>query len=146
MIERLPCTDALASQLFTSLKLDGFFPDLDPEHVEKLFPRSGLFAYPVETAIIKQDTEAKALFLIHEGSVNVLRWEGLKSKKVATLRKGEIFGEIGLIKGGKRSASVVAAEDSLVFRLAREDMDYLLRHNKALGEHLSQLAAKRLAR
>lgn len=145
MIDRLPCTESLAAELFKALKLDGFFPSLDADQVEKLFPRSGLFTYPKETAIIKQDTEAKALFFIHEGCVQVLRWEGLQSEKVATLKKGELFGEIGLVKGGKRTASVIAAEDSLVYRLAREDMDYLLKNNKALGQHLTQLAAARLS-
>jgi CRP-like cAMP-binding protein len=63
---------------------------------------------------------------------------------LATLGPGTLLGEIALLRDGSRTATVVAAVDCQIYRLVFEDLQYILKNNPALGEHLRALAQKRL--
>lgn len=56
-----------------------------------------------------------SFFVILEGTVDVVKGH----RAVATLGAGEFFGELGVIDGGRRSASVVAASHVKALRLSR---------------------------
>jgi CRP-like cAMP-binding protein len=141
-IKRLKIDKAVAQRLNEALRLDGFFPEFTEEHVEKVFPRSGLYAYPKGASIVVQAARGRDLFVLQSGTLAVFREEGSGSRRVADLKEGDIFGEIGL-RDGVRIATVSALVDSQVFHLAYEDIQYLLEHNHDLGDHLDSLAKQR---
>jgi len=62
--------------------------------------------------IIAEGEEGKTAFLIVSGSVEVIIGEGSKSRVLATLGAGEVFGEMCLIEPGPRSATVKATADT----------------------------------
>ncbi len=62
--------------------------------------------------IIAEGEEGKTAFLVVSGSVEVTIGEGSKSRVLATLGAGEVFGEMCLIEPGPRSATVKAAADT----------------------------------
>ena len=60
---------------------------------------------------------ADAMFVLECGRVEVLKtWSG-RTRRLATLERGDCFGEMGLIDFGPRSASVVAVEFSRALRI-----------------------------
>lgn len=58
--------------------------------------------------IISEGEEGNSAFLIINGSVEVIVGEGKKAKTVATLKDGDVFGEMSLLEPGPRSATVKA--------------------------------------
>ncbi|WP_042689192.1 cyclic nucleotide-binding domain-containing protein, partial [Azospirillum sp. B506] len=62
------------------------------------------------------------------------------------LRPGDLFGEMSLLTGQPRSASVVACTDSVVFEVARAHLDPVLRRRPELAERLAELMAERQSR
>jgi CRP-like cAMP-binding protein len=54
---------------------------------------------------------------------------------------GEVFGEISLLTGQGRSATVSAALDSVVFEIHRADLDPILRRRPELAEALAAVMA-----
>jgi CRP-like cAMP-binding protein len=62
--------------------------------------------------IIAEGDEGNTAFLIVAGSVEVSIGEGSKSRALATLNAGEVFGEMCLIEPGPRSATVKATADT----------------------------------
>ena len=62
--------------------------------------------------IIKEGDKATCCYVITKGAADVILNKGKKSEKlIATLREGDLFGEIGLLeKDSKRTASVVASK------------------------------------
>lgn len=142
-IKRLKIDKAVAERLNQTLRLDGFFPEFTENHVEKIFPRSGLYAYPKGASIVVQEAPGRDLFVLQRGNLAVFRKDGGGSRRVADLKEGDIFGEIGL-RDGVRIATVTAQEDSQVFHLAYADIQYLLEHNNDLGDHLDTLAKQRM--
>ncbi len=69
----------------------------------------------------EEDDEHQTFFIIVSGSVyvTVLSSEG-KQAILATLRSGEFFGEMAILDGEPRSASVVAAEKCALLMLYRK--------------------------
>ena len=143
MIRKLKVDDHVASLLNQALKLEGFFPEFKEEHIEKIFLRSGLYFYPKGVNVVEQAAKGRDLYVIERGNLAVIRKDGDTSRCIANLKEGDIFGEIGLLQG-VRIATVVAEEDSKIFRIVHADIQYLLKHNHALGAHLDQLAKTRL--
>ena len=140
----VPIDEDCAALLFRALKLEGFFPEFTAYVVGKIFPHSALQSYPDDSPVIRQGELGRDLFVIQSGEVSVTVEFGSAGAQVATLGPGDIFGEIGLVKDGVRSASVTAGAGCRIFRLSFTDMQYLLQNNAALGRHLQSLATSRL--
>lgn len=134
--------DQAAAHLAQVLKLEGFFLEFKAEQVRGVFPTSTLDLYPQEYRLITQGESGRDLFVIYSGRVSVIR--PFVAGTEIVLNAGDMFGEIGLVRDGVRTATVIALEESRIFRLTYQDLQYLLSSNPALGEHLTQIAYHRL--
>ena len=141
---RVAANNDVAAVVSKALKLEDFFPEFEADHLQKLFPRSGLYRYPLEAPIIQQGETGRDLFVVYSGAVRVQQSFGTAAASLDTLGPGALIGEIALLKDGRRTATVVAAAESQVFRLVFDDLQYILKNNEALGDHLRGLAEKRL--
>ena len=59
------------------------------------------------------------------------------------LESGEFFGEMGVLTGGRRSASVVALTDSSLLELKAEDFKRLLQAHPSIEQTLNEVIAGR---
>ncbi|MBI5201049.1 MAG: cyclic nucleotide-binding domain-containing protein, partial [Elusimicrobia bacterium] len=118
-------------------------PELTPDEARMLFPRSARERYPVNSPVVSQGEAGRDLYVIQSGTVCVTQTFGSAGGQLSNLSAGDIFGEIGLVKDGVRHATVLTMTDSVIFRLAFQDVQYLLKNNAKLGEHLQALATSR---
>jgi len=72
--------------------------------------------------LVQQGDPGDSLCIIAEGTVEVRR----DGRVVAQMTAGEFFGELSLIDGEPRSATVVAVEDVVLLTLSSSDFDSLL--------------------
>ena len=80
--------------------------------------------------IIEEGTLGDCAYIIEEGSVEVSKLTPHGDKQVlGVLEKSEIFGEMGLIDGLPRSATVTALEDCVVSVFSQETFNNLADHN-----------------
>ena len=96
-------------------------------------------------AITRQGAEAHWLYIISKGVADVrvsVDGTGL-SEKVATLREGDYFGEMGLMAGEPRTATVIAQTDVECYRLDKDAFDEILRRRPQIAEDVSHLLAQR---
>ncbi len=91
--------------------------------------------------LIRQDTAADALYLVEIGRFDVLR----DGQKLAEIGPGETVGEIALFTGGTRTADVIAARDSVVYRFAAEAYETALTKTPAFSAAVARVLARRLA-
>lgn len=70
-------------------------------------------AYEPHELIVRQGDDDRTLFLIEVGDVAVR----LGGRHLATLPAGDIFGEVGFVSGGRRTASVFAGTAGCTLRL-----------------------------
>jgi CRP-like cAMP-binding protein len=81
-----------------------------------------------------------AFFFIDSGEATV----SCKGVQLATLGPGDYFGEIALIDGGPRSATVTAATDLVCYGLTFWEFRPLVEKNSTIAWKLLQALAKRL--
>lgn len=143
MPEALPVDEPAAAAVFFSFKLDGFFPEFSAELCAKVFPRSGVALFAPGERLLEQGAGGRDLYLVLAGRVAVRRGPDGAQAELARLGAGEVLGEIALLNDGVRTASAVAVEPTRAFRLAYEDMGYVLQHNPALAAHLRAIAERR---
>ncbi len=88
---------------------------------------------PKGTELLREGEGGEDMFIIKKGAVDIYKGEGLSKRKIAHLLPGSHFGEIALIEGGPRTATVVALEDSELLTLNRKDLEGLLSQNEHIA-------------
>lgn len=121
-----------------------FLADLDrtdkaflADHIREQWYESG-------EEIVRKGDSGTDFYIIDRGTVGVYLDEKPASS-VATLRHGDFFGEMSLMTGEPRSATIVAEEETLLLALSRETMSHLLHENAAVAKRLSESLAERVA-
>jgi small-conductance mechanosensitive channel/CRP-like cAMP-binding protein len=104
--------------------------------------------YVVDDVISREGDVSDSLFILAEGHVTIYR-EGTAANpgrtQLAALAAPDHFGEMGLLTGQARAATVVADGDVLCYRLEKRGFDAILKARPELAEPLSQVLATRLA-
>jgi CRP-like cAMP-binding protein len=78
------------------------------------------------TALIREGDPGRGLYVVLAGEVEVVKGEEPFDQTLATLRAGDVFGEISLLRGTPATATVRAARPSTVLFLAREYFERLI--------------------
>jgi CRP-like cAMP-binding protein len=76
--------------------------------------------------VFREGDEGDAWYVVFDGTANVMKTAGSTSTRIAALGAGACFGEMAILDGLARSASVVAEGPLTVFRFRRERFDNLL--------------------
>jgi CRP-like cAMP-binding protein len=92
------------------------FAGLSPEELEAVASRVEVRAYPPETAVVTEGEPGEEFFLVLEGDLRVVRG-GVEQ---ATLGPREFFGEMALLSGQPRSATVESVGETLLGALSRQ--------------------------
>lgn len=121
-----------------------FFAPLTMGQVEKILPSIMLYSYDPGETVFSQGQKGDAFYIVYKGAVDISirRWLVLK-KKVASLKAGDFFGEIALISDEPRTATVTAAEPTLLFTLIAEDFKFVLAENPAAAEEMGRISRRR---
>ena len=90
--------------------------------------------------VIMEGSGGAAFFIIESGEASV----SSKGVNLATLGRGQYFGEVALIDGGPRSATVTAATDLVCYALTFWEFRPLVERNGTIGWRLLQALAKQL--
>ncbi len=94
-------------------------------------------------AMTRQGAEAHWLYLIEDGTARVLVSDAGLEKEVAKLGRGSFFGEMSLLTGERRSATVVAEGDVECYRLDKASFQAVLEKRPKLAEDLAALLSRR---
>lgn len=145
MPRRQRVDDAAAQAVYDGFRLAGFFPEFNGELCSKVFPRSAVEEYALDERLLVQGDGGRDLFLLLSGRVSIVQEMGSMAAELATLEAGAVVGEVALLRDGVRTASAVALTPTRAFRLAFEDVGYVLQNNPPLHAHLEELARRRTA-
>jgi CRP-like cAMP-binding protein len=102
--------------------------------------------YVAGERICAKGDAADSLYILAEGSVRVVDVDAAgQETELAELSAPAYFGEMGLLTGQPRGATVVAANEVLCYRLDKAGFDAILRARPQIVEALSALLAQRQA-
>jgi small-conductance mechanosensitive channel/CRP-like cAMP-binding protein len=93
--------------------------------------------------IVRQGEEGASMFVVLSGSVRVVLEPS--GQQVAILGAGEFFGEMSVLTGEPRTATVIAIGDVHLLEIVASDMRQLMQSTPGLLEHIGEIVAARRA-
>jgi CRP/FNR family transcriptional regulator, cyclic AMP receptor protein len=104
----------------------GLFKDLSGDELGEIVRACKQVKVGPGEVLFEQGDEADALFIVGHGELEVIGKSQMGEKVVlAVLGQGTVVGEMSLIEGGPRSATVRSVSECDIFRLDRETFDEL---------------------
>lgn len=107
------------------LKLCTVFSSLAPHEIRDLLGSMRVLEFSAGSHIIREGEAGDAFYILRSGGAEVVK-ESLDGKILNHLKAGDAFGELALLTGQPRAASIIATEPSSVFRLEKTDFDRVI--------------------
>lgn len=121
------------------------FADLDEETFEKIVSVGNIKSYKKDNVILMEEEDGSALFVIIKGKVKVSRTSNDGREVILSiLNESDFFGEMAILDGMNRSATVIAQEDSELFIIQRNEFYNLLRTYPEISIALLEELTRRL--
>jgi len=125
-------------------RIDIFEP-LSKEELERLSDSLNRLELDAGETLFRHGDEGDSLFVVVEGLLDAridLKGGGTE-ENVGRIRAGEFFGEMALLTGDPRSATLVAATDAVIYEVGREAMMELVEARPEISNSISQAVAER---
>ena len=129
----------------TAIRSVSLFGALQDEELQQI---AGALAYTPFTRgehIIHQGGSVNHLYVLTRGAVEVRVTVDGVTRPVTTIAAPSFFGEMGMLTGEPRRASVVAADDVECWRLDRDGFRHILHARPEIADSISHALAERLA-
>jgi cAMP-dependent protein kinase regulator len=124
-----------ASQQLKELEASALFASFPREALEEVLSSTSLRTYEEGDIIVTEGEQGSSLFLIVSGHVKVFtRGDSGEHIRLAELGPGDFFGEVSLLTGKPRTATITARDHVLAIELTRSAIDSIAeRHPEVLG-------------
>jgi CRP/FNR family transcriptional regulator len=138
----VPEADQSAVELLKSVTL---FADLEEGELERFSHVAVPRSFPAGTRVFHEGDDSDACYIVKEGSFRVTREHSDgRAITLATLGPGEIFGELAMLDGDKRSASAEALTEGELLALPANDVRALLARHPEISLKLVAGLVRRL--
>ena len=124
-----------------TLASNAFFSPLTHEERNALLAVARPVQYALGEAVVRQGQAAKSLFVLVRGEASVTL--AGTAGEVARLRNGDVFGEMSLLTGEARTATVTAATDCDLIEIDADGFRAVVMANPSVLEHVTSVAAAR---
>jgi small-conductance mechanosensitive channel len=125
------------------LRGEPLFQCLSDTQLDNLVKQSDLNHFGRGERVIEEGAEGDSMFVLLRGAAQVSVAKNGSVIPVATLRSGDCFGEMSLLTGEKRSATVRAEGDCYVMEISKGVMAEIIRDSPDCLRQLSEILARR---
>lgn len=131
------------TEALSILRAEPLFESLSEEQLNHVVQEARLKLFGRGEPVIEEGAEGDSMFVMLRGAANVFVSKNGSRIRVASLGAGDCFGEMSLLTGEPRSATVRADGDCYVMEIGKPVMAELLRDAPSYLEKLSELLAQR---
>ncbi len=135
--------DRTRDQIARRLEAIPLFAPLAPNERNQLADEVTRLVYGHGEPIVRQGEAGNSLYLIEQGRCEILIADGPETRCVGHLHAGDLFGEMSLLTGEPRNATVRSVGDSVVFSLSSEAFRTILIANPTICQDLANILAQR---
>ena len=130
----------------TTLRTVSLFSELPREVLARLVSEFDELEVPAGRTVFSQGDPGDALYVIVSGAVEVRGERDGQGERVAVLGPGDCLGEMALVTGDPRSATVVALSPTRLLRLDKERFRALSERHPVFLRELARVLCRRIAR
>lgn len=123
------------ANLLQGLHQNKLFNILKKEEVQQLADNAQPCVYAPGETVVKQGDQGSSLFLVLSGQLETL----VDGSQITTLQSGKMFGEMSLLTGAPRRATVKALTEAVLAEIPKKALADLLDSNEKLMEHLGEI-------
>ncbi|HYO45296.1 MAG TPA: mechanosensitive ion channel family protein [Gemmatimonadota bacterium] len=130
-------------RIFEQLREVPLFDPLTDQETRSLASRARVEHYFTAEVVMHQGQAGDSLYIIDEGSVGVVVSHDGRSEKLAELGPSAIIGEMALMTGAERTATVTASTPTQFVVIDRDAFRKTLLQNPHIAEQISEMLATR---
>lgn len=119
------------------------FKKVDAGDLDLVYKAGWLCKYKAGQAVVTEGEEGVELYLILQGTVQVVAQGVNGPVELARLSRGAIFGEVGFLTGKPRTASVLAMDSAQLIRFSRLDLELVLKKYPKVRKTLKVMMSAR---
>jgi len=119
------------------------FRELSDEQLTAIWSQAKVLTLQRGDVLVRQNTPADSVFIVVSGRFEV--WVDGQDRAINEIGAGEPIGEIGFFSGANRTATILAARDSVVLELDRPSFNNVALEVPAIYQTLLSALARRLA-
>jgi CRP-like cAMP-binding protein len=138
-------THVTQERMITFLLATPMFESLDPAEMKEMTRIIDVREFAAGDELFHEGDVGDAWYALYRGKVDVTTSAGTCENEINQLDPGDCFGEIAILDGQPRSATVVALEDSVVLRVTRAAFEQLLAEDDPVAHKLLRHMAISLA-
>ena len=128
-------------EFLASIPIFSFFTRAELETAERLFAEA---EFAKGDAVVRIGEPGDIFYVVLDGELDV--WDAsTPPRQTGTLRRGDYFGEMALLQGGKRTATVTVARRARLLAVDKPAFDHLFLRNPKAIEYFARVLSKRLA-
>lgn len=124
------------------------FYEIYDKEIEEVIKHCLVATYEPNDLIIKQGDESTDICILLSGAADIFFFDGEKENYIASLKSGDIFGELVLINETKRTANIICKKKCDVLIIKYEDFYSFYHKNPKvfalLVLNITRLVTKRL--
>jgi len=129
-------TAVTRERMITFLLETPMFENLDPLEIVEILHIVEVQLFQASEIIFNEGDPGDAWYVLYKGKTEVIKKSGSAEKLISVLGPGACFGEIAILDGLPRSATIRASENSVVFRVPRSAFDALLDNDELVAYKL----------
>jgi len=119
------------------------FQSLEEAELKKLAESMIIHEVAAGKEVISEGDMSTSMFGLAEGVLEVTMNSGERQLVVAIMEPGNFFGEMSMLAGEPRSATVTTLVDSMIFEIQRESFSEILNSRSEVAESVSRLIIER---
>ena len=127
----------------TSLRNIEFFQDIDNDTLNKLEQQMTRLALPAGRALFNEGDDSESLYVVVSGSLEIRNKDPQDNRPLVQIGAGEVVGELGVLTGEPRSASVWTVRDTELIMLSSDAFHRLLEDSPRSIATLARAIARR---
>jgi len=141
IVEKIPLKTFVfdAKAILGIIRGTEIFSDLDDGEAETLAGKAHVKVFGPGEVVVRENDPGDSLFLVGRGSLQV----SVGGARVGDLGDGDVFGEMSLLTGEPRRATVAAAGEVWLIEIGKADVEPVLRSDPSLIGRLSDILARR---
>jgi NTE family protein len=124
-----------------TIQIFRIFSRTELEAAEPLFKE---VSYAKDDVVVRTGEPGEIFYVVLDGELDV--WDANKPpRQTGSLKRGDYFGEMALLQGGKRTATVTVARRARLLAIDKPAFEQLFLNNPKAIEHFARVLSKRLA-
>jgi len=131
------------AKIYSALKSSPLFAGLSSIALNDILGRMTARSYTTNQYICREGDTSDLMYLLESGAVEVIVGEDSAAQVVAHLRRGDIFGEMGLLSDEPRAASTLTTMPTLVLELDRSAFTEIVHLYPAILLNISRVLIER---